>query len=143
MKTTYCKRVFGGTLLAFSMLFGMVLSTSVTAQAQGSMYAQHDRDQDRNEGQRDRNWRRRGNDGYPNLGGSPQLRQTALNAGYNEGSKKGRDDYSHRRRSDFRDDGTYRKATKDYSSRLGDREIYRRYFQLAYETGYSDGREGH
>src|SRR5262249_15502139 len=34
---------------------------------------------------RGRNW-----DGYPNLGGSYDLRQTALNAGYNEGSKQGR-----------------------------------------------------
>jgi len=33
----------------------------------------------------------------------------------------------------------YRKATKDYSSRLGDRELYRRYFREAYETGFNDG----
>src|SRR5207237_4972583 len=30
----------------------------------------------------------------------------------------------------------YRDATKDYSSRLGDRELYRRYYQVAFEHGY-------
>ncbi len=41
---------------------------------------------------RSRDW-----DGYPNWGGSFDLRQTALNAGYNEGSKEGRNDRSHNR----------------------------------------------
>src|SRR5204862_7925487 len=41
---------------------------------------------------RGRNW-----DGYPNWGGSFDLRQTALNAGYNEGSKEGRNDRDHNR----------------------------------------------
>jgi len=80
---------------------------------------------------RGRDW-----DGYPNWGGSFDLRQTALNAGYNEGSKEGRNDRDrnrHRNNSDF---DAYRNATKDYSSRLGDRELYRRYFQLAFEHGY-------
>ena len=30
-------------------------------------------------------------------------------------------------------------ATKDYGSRLGDREIHRRYFHGAFESGYRDG----
>jgi hypothetical protein len=38
---------------------------------------------------RGRNW-----DGYPNWGGTFELRQTALNAGYNEGAKLGREDRS-------------------------------------------------
>jgi hypothetical protein len=75
-------------------------------------------------------------------GGSFQLRQTALNAGYNEGIKQGRNDRNKRNRSDYRDKSAYRKATQDYSSRLGDRELYRRYYREAYPNGYDDGING-
>src|SRR5690349_20388777 len=87
--------------------------------------------------------RGRNRDGYGNLGGSFQLRQTALNAGFNEGTKQGRKDRNKRNGSGFQGQSTYQKATKDYSSRLGDREIYRRYFREAYEHGYADGISGH
>ena len=59
---------------------------------------QRDRNRDRNNRNQDRNRDnnrgrgRRSNDDYPNWGGSFQLRQTALNAGYNEGIKEGRKD---------------------------------------------------
>ena len=80
---------------------------------------------------RGRNW-----DGYPNWGGSYQLRETALNAGYNDGSKEGRNDRNRNRYRSASEFGAYQNATKDYSSRLGDRDLYRRYFQLAFERGY-------
>src|SRR6266571_6666440 len=79
---------------------------------------------------RGRNW-----DGYPNWGGSYDLRQTALNAGYNEGSKEGRNDVARNRWSNYTDFSAYRNANKDYNGRLGDRELYRRYFQKAFESG--------
>ena len=85
-----------------------------------------------------RNW-----DRYGQYGGSFQLRQTALNAGYNEGIKQGRKDRSRRRRSDFRDNSAYRNADHDYNSRLGDKELYRRYYREGYENGYYDGLNGH
>jgi len=66
-----------------------------------------------------------------------------LNAGYNEGIKAGRDDFRHHRRYDFQRQGSYRNATKDYSSRDGDRELYRRYFREAYENGYKAGFNGY
>ncbi len=78
-----------------------------------------------------RNW-----DGYPNWGGSFDLRQTALNAGFNEGSKEGRNDYSRNRYRNYDEFSAYRDATKDYNSRLGSRDLYRRYFQVAFEHGY-------
>jgi len=102
--------------IKFSLpLFGIVvlLTAGVSAQRRG------------------RNW-----DGYPNLGGSYQLRQTALNAGYNEGSKEGRKDRDKRRYSNYGDFGSYRDASKDYSSKLGDKDLYRRYFRMAFESGY-------
>jgi hypothetical protein len=83
--------------------------------------------------------RGRNNDGYGNFGGSFQLRQTALNAGFNEGVKQGRSDRSKRNSGGFQNRKAYQSATKDYSSGLGDREVYQRYFREAYEHGYGDG----
>jgi hypothetical protein len=97
-----------------------------------------------NNGNWDRNNRRGRNwDRYSSYGGSFQLRQTALNAGYNEGIKEGHNDRNRNNRSDFRDNSAYREATKDYSSRLGDRELYRRYYREGYENGYYDGLNGY
>jgi hypothetical protein len=97
-----------------------------------------DRNDNGNKNRRGRNW-----DGYGNYGGSFQLRQTALNAGFNEGAKQGRKDRNKRSGNGYQDQSTYQKATKDYSSRLGDREVYRRYFREAYEHGYADGVNGY
>jgi hypothetical protein len=82
-------------------------------------------------------------DGYPNWGGSFQLRQTALNEGANQGIKEGRNDRKRGEREDYTDEKEYQKGTKSYSSSLGDRELYRRYFRLAFEHGYRDGWNGY
>ena len=91
-----------------------------------------------NRARRGRNW-----DGYGNFGGSAELRQTALNAGYNEGNKQGQRDHGKRNNSSYQSQAAYQKATKDYNSRLGDRGVYQRYFREAYENGYSDGVNGY
>ena len=101
-----------GAILGLTVLIGIGISSSTTGHAQ------------------DRNW-----DRYGNYGGSFDLRQTALNAGYNEGIREGREDRENGRRTDFRNRSTYQRATKDYSSHLGNRELYRRYFREAYENG--------
>ena len=104
---------------------------------------------DRRDQQRDDRWGRRGGrrgrdwDGYANYGGSFQLRQTALNAGYNTGMEKGRRDRNRNDRYDPSRHSDYRNATRDYSSRLGDRNIYQRYFRDAFENGYRDGYNGY
>ncbi len=100
---------------------------------------------DRNDRARDRNDRRWGRnwDLYGKFGGSFQLRQTALNAGYNAGSKQGRDDRKRNRHRSYSDFSAYRNATDDYSSKLGDREIYRRYYRQGFENGYEDGWNGY
>lgn len=146
-------RKLGLTTLGLTLLIGVGFTATSTAQAQSaiaqanSWNGQYGRDQDRD---RDRDRRGRGDRGrgrswdqYPNWGGSFQLRQTALNAGYNEGIKQGRDDFRRHRPYDFQRQGTYRSATKDYSSRDGDRELYRRYFREAYENGYKAGFNGY
>ncbi|HEY8188797.1 MAG TPA: hypothetical protein VIF64_22210 [Pyrinomonadaceae bacterium] len=120
----------GAAIFVWSFLLIVGIGLGSTVQAQ---YPNDDR-YDRNRSRRGRNW-----DNYGNYGGSFQLRQTALNAGYNEGMKDGTAARQKGRNSDYGDQSAYRKATKDYSSRLGDRELYRRYFREAYQTGFYDG----
>ena len=108
---------------------------------------QNNGDWERNQtGQWGRNRNRRGGrngDGYGNYGGSFQLRQTALNAGYNEGIKEGRNDRRRNEGYEFRDENAFQKASKDYSSRLGDRNAYSRYFREAFQNGYEAGYNGY
>ena len=82
-------------------------------------------------------------DNYPNYGGDYNARQTALNAGYNEGIREGRNDRQRGEGFEYRDESDYRNATKDYNSRYGDRGIYQRYFREAFARGYNDGYRGY
>lgn len=128
MKAFQSQGKIGGAILAFLLLFGTIIVLSTTGQAQNPDGLYPNRDQN----QRDRNW-----DRYGTYGGSAELRQTALNAGYNEGSNDGRKDRERGRTTNFHNASSYQKATKDYSSRLGDRELYKRYFREGYENGYN------
>jgi hypothetical protein len=101
------------------------------------------RNQGRNNDDYNRNTRGRNWDQYGGYGGSSQLRQTALNAGYNNGIQEGRKDRSRGERFNYQDEGDYQNATEDYSSRFGDRELYRRYFREGFATGYEDGYRGY
>src|SRR5215213_532535 len=120
----FSKRI-GGAILTLAFVFGIYSAASSTAQAQWpygnrDTSSQDRRDRDRNDdynrSRRGRNW-----DRYDRWGGNAQLRQTALNAGYNEGIKEGRRDRNRRERYDFNDFKSYRNADKDYNSRLGDK----------------------
>lgn len=122
MKIRHLSHKIARAILGFTLLFGIGIVSSTTAHAQ-------DRDRDQN---RDRNW-----DRYGNYGGSAELRQTALNAGYNEGIRAGNDDRQSRRQSSYQNSTAYRRATQDYNSRLGDRALYQRYFREAFENGYN------
>src|SRR2546429_2427432 len=88
MKTSYLVNRSARVILGFIVLLGIGFVSSAN-------------------GQRNRNW-----DGYPNWGGSYDLRQTALNAGYNEGSKEGRNDRDRNRHNDYSSFTAYQKATK-------------------------------
>jgi len=135
MKTDQSQNRVGNAFLVFSMLFGIGIALSMTAQAQNP----DDRyTQDRNRSDNwDQNRRGRDWDRYGNYGGSAELRRTALNAGYEEGVKEGRKDRGNGSRTEHRNLSSYQKATKDYSPRLGDRELYRRYFREGFEDGYN------
>ena len=154
MKNNYFKRILGGLILGLSFA-GVFVMSSATAQAQqrDDWWNRNRRDRDdrieqRDQNRRNRRWDRnrrdgRFSDGYPDLGGSFDLRQTALNAGFADGAKEGRKDRNNRERFDFRDESGYQKATRDYSSRLGDRYLYQQYYRAAFENGYDDGYAGY
>ena len=141
MKSIHFKSKLGGAILGISIIFGMGAGSSVStiqAQSRNDGYYGLGRDQNDRGRRRGRDW-----DRYGRWGGSYELRQTALNAGYNEGAKEGRKDRSKGRRFSFYDKNEFQKATKDYNSRLGDRELYRRYFREGYENGYTDAYRGY
>lgn len=150
MQTKYSKRIFGGLILGLSLLgIGVMSSTTAQAQYRRDDYYQQDRyrrDQDRN--RRNDRWNRnqrsgRFNDGYPDLGGSFDLRQTALNAGFTDGVKAGGKDLRSRRGYNYQDEKDYQKATRDYNSGRGDRYLYQQYYRMAFEHGYADGYAGY
>ena len=87
--------------------------------------------------------RGRNSDGYPNLGGSFDLRQTALNAGFADGAKAGRDDRRKGRGYNVQGHSEYQRATRDYNSSRGDRYLYQQYYRVAFEHGYADGYSGY
>src|SRR5678815_4954864 len=132
MKTDQLQNRIGTAFLVFSILFGTGIALSLNAHAQ-TPDDRYTRDRDRNNGDQDR--RGRDWDRYGNYGGSADLRRTALTAGYDEGVREGRKDRGSR--TDVRNMSSYQRATKDYSPRLGDRELYRRYFREAFEDGYN------
>jgi hypothetical protein len=133
---------FARVLMLVVSLF-LLSGAAAKAQSRDGYWDRDQRDdrwedrQDRRNDRRNRRWGRDYN------GGSFQLRQTALNAGYNNGIKEGRKDRSRGERFEYRDEGSYQKATEDYSSRLGDRELYRQYFRQGFENGYRDGYRGY
>lgn len=146
-------------VFALSLLLGVGLTASSSTQAQNRSWEREqqrrqrewEREQRRRQRQSNRDWRndrrynngRYNGDGLPNYGGSYDLRQTALNAGYNEGIKEGRKDRDRGERYEFRDEEDYRNANTDYSSRLGSRALYQTYFRQGFQNGYADGYRGY
>jgi hypothetical protein len=158
MKTNLLTKRVIGFVFGISLLLGIGLASSSEAQAQWRDPTWQQREQIRRQREWEREQRRRErqirrdrryddrygyNDNLGYYGGSFQLRQTALNAGYNEGIKEGRKDRNNGERYEYRDEEDYRNANTDYSSRLGDRELYRQYFRQGFVNGYADGYRGY
>src|SRR5260370_9311458 len=110
MRAGYLSSRIGGAILGLTLLLGIGVGLSTTAHAQGR-YGNQDR--------RNRDW-----DGYPNWGGSFDLRQTALNAGYNEGTKEGPNEPARNTHPNFPVFSAYPKAKKEYNPHLGDPELF-------------------
>jgi hypothetical protein len=165
MKSNSLMNKIAGAIFAVSLLFGIGIASSVTTQAQWQNdqwrrerdnvreQRRRERERIREQRQRNRGYNNGGynnggyggynNDGYGNYGGSFDLRQTALNAGFADGVKEGRRDRSRNERYDYTDESEYQKGSRDYSSRLGDRYIYQRYYREAFSHGYADGYGGY
>lgn len=173
MQTKSWKNRIGSAILGVSFLLGIGFASSVTTQAQyqNDRY-ERQRQYEREQRRRQREYQReqirrqreaarygnnggynngqygtyggyRNNDNYSNYGGSYEARQTALNAGYNEGRKAGMEDRSRGRGYNYADSNQYRSGDKDYNSRYGNREMYRQYFRQAFANGYADGYRGY
>ena len=153
MKSNYLRNKIGGAVMGLSLLAGIGFASAPTAQAQWPTYPndqiRRQRTYDpwqvqRNRDYRNRNWRNNNNgDNYPNYGGTFDLRQTALNAGYNNGIEAGRRDRQRGSYYNIQGQREFQRASKDYSSRLGDRSLYAEYFRLAFQRGYDTGYQGY
>ena len=145
----FMKRVLG-VVFGLSLLLGIGMTSAADTQAQYRQdqwqreqirrQREWEREQRRRQRQAQRDWRYDDRYGY---GGSFQLRQTALNAGYNEGIKEGRKDRDRGDRFEYRDEEDYRNANTDYSSRLGNKSLYQQYFRQGFANGYTDGYRGY
>lgn len=144
MKTSLLTKKVIGVVFGLSLLLGIGMSSEAKGQYRDPNW-QRDQIRRQREYERDQRRRRRDyrNDDRYGYGGSFQLRQTALNAGYNEGIKEGRKDRSRGERFEYRDEEDYRNANTDYSSRLGNRALYQQYFRQGFVNGYSDGYRGY
>src|SRR5258707_6142822 len=144
MKSNYFKKIAGTVVMAFSLILGISSITAAQYQDpyQNDRYRRQQeelrrqqaeqlrRDQQDQWGRNQQDqwgrdqWGRRNRgrsgDGYPNWGGNYELRQTALNAGYNEGAKQGRNDRNRNRGygSGFRNNRFYRSARKGYHGKV-------------------------
>lgn len=103
-------------------------------------YDDDDRDDDDDDYNRGRGrGRRRGDRNDDGVFDRNDIRQRAVEIGYREGYRAGRDDYRNNQGSDYDDHNIYRDATAGYRNSYGDRELYRRYFQEGFRRGYNDG----
>ena len=151
MKINLLTKKVIGVVFGLSLLLGIGMTPASEAQAQYQdrtwqrEQIRRQREWEREQRRRERQTRRdrRYDDGYGYYGGSQQLRQTALNAGYNEGIKEGRKDRNNNDRFEYRDEEDFRNANTDYSSRLGSRELYQQYFRQGFVNGYTDGYRGY
>ena len=154
MKTNWLTKRLVHSMLALSLLVGIGMTSSATVQAQWPNDSwQRQRDYEREQRRRQREWQREQrrrqrdgdwrNDDWRYGGGSYELRQTALNAGYNEGIKEGRRDRDRGERFEYRDEEDFRNANTDYNSRFGNRSLYQQYFRQGFANGYRDGYGGY
>ena len=125
MKLAYSSKSFGGYLLAFFLLFGILTVASSCAQAQ---WRDRDRDRDDRWERRDDRYRDR-NYGYEN----------ARQQGYSWGMNVGASDAQRGQSFDPRRSRYWRNADQGYNSYYGNRGQYKQIFRDAFEQGYREG----
>ena len=161
MKINLLTKKLIGSVFALSLLLGVGLTASSVAKAQYQdpywqqreqirRQREYEREQRRRQREAQRDWRYDNDRRYDNnrryddrYGYGGNFRQTALNAGYNEGIKEGRKDRNRGQRYDFRDFRAYRNADTDYNSRYGNKAMYQQYYRQGFQNGYADGLRGY
>lgn len=128
MKLAYSSKKFGGYLLAFFLLFGLITVASSTAQAQW-----RDRRDDRWD-RRDDRWDRR-EDRYERRYGL----QIARERGYSYGMSVGAADAQRGQSYNPQRSRYWRKATEGYDNDFGNKGRYKQVFRNAFEQGYREG----
>lgn len=134
--------------IAFSLMFGLVLLSAVSASAQYYPQTQRDNRQDdrrdrererRDDYNRNRDNDRRNNDGYygnnPNYGNNGY--NVARQEGYRDGLAAGRDDARDGERYKPQNHSDYKKATDGYNSRYGNKGQYKQLYRDAFMQGYN------
>ena len=127
MKLGYSSMKTGGYLLAFFLLFGILVTVaSSTAQAQyRDRYDRYGNDRYR----RDRDWDRNRQSGFQ------QARQMGYSYGLNVGAADAQRGQSYNpQRSRY-----YRNAADGYNSYYGNRGAYQQVFRSAFLQGYREG----
>lgn len=130
----------GGAILAFSLLLGIGIMSSMTAQAQYPVYPDRDgryrRDQDpdwRRDRDRDRDWRRNRDRGYGNT------YRYAQDRGYQDGLNTGASDANRGQSYDPQRSHYYRNATYGYDSPYGSKGAYKQAYRDGFLRGYEQG----
>ena len=157
MKSIQLKNKIGGAILAFSILFGIGIASSVTAQAQWRNDDSYGRDRNR-DWRRDRNrdrdrdddWNRdrRRNDnygrngGYGNYGGYGgynNIYRVAQSNGYQAGLNTGANDAQRGQSYNPQRSHYYQNATYGYNSSYGSKGQYKQAYRDGFLQGYQQG----
>ena len=121
MKFGYSSKKFGGSLLAFFLLFGIITVASSTAQAQVPWW-----DRDRETRREDRQERRYG-------------LQVARERGYSYGMSVGASDAQRGQSYSPQRSRHWRNGLEGYNRDFENRGQYRQVFRNAFEQGYREG----
>jgi hypothetical protein len=145
MNSNHLQNKIGRVVLVFSLLFGIAMVSSMTAQAQypwgrDRQDPQDRRDRDRND-RRDRDRNRDNRDyGRDNRGyGRGGIYQIAQNQGYQDGLNTGANDANRGQSYDPQRSHYYRNATYGYNSSYGNREAYKQAYRNGFLRGYQEG----
>jgi hypothetical protein len=140
MNSNRLQNKIGRVMLVFSLLFGVAVVSSMTAQAQypwgRDRQDRRDRDRDRDyRRDRDRNRDNRGN----GRGYGYDIYQIAQNQGYQDGLNTGANDANRGQSYDPQRSHYYRNATYGYNSSYGNREAYKQAYRNGFVQGYREG----
>lgn len=162
MKSVHLKGKIGGAILAFSIIFGIGVATSLTAQAQWGGNDQYrrdrdwrrhrdrDRDRDRDDdydarerARRDDYYRRNGgygnNGGYGGYGGYNNIYRAAQQQGYQDGLYTGSNDAQRGQSYDPHRSHYYKEGTSGYNSSYGSKGQYKQAYRDGFLQGYQQG----